>query len=69
MRIKYTFHAKLMIKERKMEKVWIDETIKSPDIVKKEEGKYYVRKKLNGFIIEVVYTKERYINVLTVYWI
>lgn len=35
----------------------------------KEDGKFYAQKKLNGLSIEVVYTKEKYINVITVYWI
>jgi len=58
-----------MIKERKVEKLWIEEAIKSPDNIEKEFGKYYARKKLNGLSLEVAYIKEKYIKVLTVYWI
>ena len=69
MEIKYTYHAKFIIKERKIEEVWVEETIKSPDKVEKEFGKFYARKRLNGISIEVVYIKEKYIKVITVYWI
>ena len=69
MEIRYTFHAKLMIKERKIEQVWVEETINSPNKSERELGKYYARKKLNGKSIEVVYTKEKYIKVITSYWI
>ncbi len=40
MEIRYTFHAKIMIKERKIEQVWVEETIKSPNKLEREFGKY-----------------------------
>jgi len=67
MEIHYTFHAEEQIHERKIEKVWVEETIKGPDLTKHIGHKYCVTKKLNGLTLEVVYTKERYINVITVY--
>ena len=67
MKIIYTFHAKLMIKERKIEQIWVEEAIKSSDKTEKEFGKYYARKKLNGKSIEVVYEKEKYIKIITTY--
>ena len=69
MDIRYTFHAKQKIEGRKLEKVWIEETIKYPDYTKREGRKYYVTKKLNGMTLRVVYTKENYINIITLYWI
>lgn len=69
MRIIYTDHAKYSIKKRKIEQVWVEEAIKSPDILEKEFGKYYARKKLNGLSIEVAFEKKKYIKVITVYWI
>ena len=69
MEIRYTFHAKIMIKERKIEQVWVEETIKSPNKSERGFGKNYARKKLNGKSIEVVYMKEKYIKVITAYWI
>lgn len=67
MEIVYTLHAEEQIKERKYEKVWIEETIKRPDITQCFGDKYYASKKLNGLTIEVVYIKEKYIKVITAY--
>jgi len=67
MEIKYTLHSEEQIKERKFEKVWIEETIKRPDHTNHFGNKYYVSKKLNGLTIEVVYVKEKYIKVITTY--
>ncbi len=70
MDIIYTIHAEEQIQERKIERVWVEETIKGPDYTKrKKPNKYIVKKKLNGKSIEVVYVKERYIKVVTVYWL
>ncbi len=65
----YTRHAEYQIKERKIEKVWIEETIKAPDKTEKEGNKFYVVKKLNGRTLKVVYVKERYIKVVTMFWL
>lgn len=69
MKIAYTEHAEYSISKRKIERVWIEEAIKSPDLLYKDEGKYYAQKKLNNHQIEVVYVKEKYIKVITVYWL
>ena len=69
MDIIYTLHAKEQIKERKILKIWIEETIKSPDTTKCRDNKYYVIKKLNGRTLKVVYVKERYIKVITSHFI
>lgn len=69
MEIVYTIHAKDSIEKRKIEKVWVEEAIKSPDGLSDDGEKYYARKKLNGLSIEIVYSKERYIRVITVYWV
>ena len=69
MEVKYTLHAKYIMKSRKIDKVWVEEAIKSPTKIEKEFDKYYARKKLDGLSIEVVYIKEKYIKVITVYWI
>ena len=52
-----------------IEKIWVEETIKSPDITKKVDNKFYVIKKLNGRTLKVVYVKEKHINVVTLYWV
>lgn len=67
MDINYTLHAEEQIKERRIEKVWIEETIKFPDQTKRLDNKHYVVKKLNGITLKVVYVKQRYIKVITVF--
>ena len=69
MEIKYTLHAEEQIKERKILKVWVEETIKSPNETKRKEQKYYVAKKLNGKTLKVIYVKEKYIKVITSFFI
>jgi len=52
MRIVYTKHAVLQMEKRKLEKVWIEETIKYPDKTEREGmKKYYASKKLNGITL------------------
>lgn len=69
MDIRYTLHAEHQIKERKVEKTWIEDTIKSPDEIRRVGNKYYIVKKLNGKRLKVVYVKQSYIKVITVFWI
>ncbi len=65
MEIIYTAHAEEQLQERKIEKAWVEDTIKLPDITKRENHKYYVIKKLNGKVLKVVYVKEKYIKIIT----
>ncbi len=65
MQIIYTKHAEFEIEDRKIQKVWVEETIKAPDEVKRNGNKYYAVKKLNGKTLKVVYVKEQYIKVIT----
>ncbi len=69
MNLIYTLHAEEQIKERKIIKVWVEETITSPDVIKHYGNKHYVIKKLNGKILKVVYIKEGSINVITAYFV
>jgi len=69
MEIKYTSHVLDKCSERKIEKVWIEETIKKPDRVKNEGYKWYAVKKLNGKTLKVVYIKQNYIKIITVFWV
>ncbi|MBI4150018.1 hypothetical protein HY488_01295, partial [Candidatus Woesearchaeota archaeon] len=64
MEFTYTLHAEEQIEARKMPKIWVEETVKFPDVTKYQNGKYYAIKKLNGLTLKVVYTKERYINII-----
>jgi len=68
MQIIYSNHAEEQIEIRKILKVWVEESIKSPDRTEREgQNKYVARKKLNGRSIEVVYIREKYIKIVTVY--
>ena len=69
MQIIYTRHADLQIKERKIHKVWVEETIKLPDEVRRNGNKHYAVKKLNGSTLKVVYVREKYIKVITSFFI
>lgn len=69
MRIAYTAHAEEQLYERKIEKVWVKEVIKHPDLTVKEGGRHYVIKALNSHTLKVVYVKQKYINVITCYFV
>ncbi|MBI1970715.1 DUF4258 domain-containing protein [Candidatus Woesearchaeota archaeon] len=69
MEIQYTTHAKEQLMARKIMEVWIEETIKYPTYAVHIGYKYYAIRKLNGFTLKVVYTKENYIKVITAYFI
>ena len=69
MNIVYTAHAEWQIIERKIAKMWIEETVNNPDSIGKEGKKYYAVKKLNSHTLKVVYFKEKYINVITCFFI
>ena len=66
----FTIHAELRIKKRKLTKEEIIDTVKYPDITLKKYDKYYVQKKIKRGTIEVVYEKkEKFIRIITVYWL
>jgi len=65
----YTYHAQEQIKERKILRIWVEESIKTPDETKRYRNKVYVVKKLNGKTLKVIYTKEKYIKIITAFFI
>ena len=69
MKIIYTNHAEEQIKERKILKIWVEETLKFPDSTNRIEHKFYVIKRLNGKTLKVIYTKENFIKVITSYFV
>lgn len=69
MDIVYTLHAEQQLEERKIPKIWVEETIRSPDNTKHIGNKFYVTKKLNGRALKIIYVKEKYIKVITAYFI
>ncbi len=66
----YENHAKKRIIERKINEIWIFETVKYPDSIRRFGNKYIVTKKINGHTLELVYIKQqKYINIKTLYWL
>ena len=69
MEIIFTEHAKERMKKRGITEDEIIEAIKRPDNTKKQGGNYYVQKNISRENIEVVYEKDKYIKVITIYYI
>lgn len=67
--IVYSRHVRENMDERKIHPVWVEETIRSPDVTTREGVKWYAVKRLNGKTLKVVYVKEKYIKVVTLYFI
>ena len=67
MEIIFTEHAKDRLLKRKISEEEIKEAIKYPDKITKKKGKYYVQKNIQRANIEIVYEKDKYIKVVTVY--
>ncbi len=65
MKIIFSKHAEEQIKERKLDKISVEETIKYAEKTRKEgKNKYYARRKINGWTLEVVYVREKYKRLL-----
>ena len=69
MEIRYTLHAQEQMKERNIEPAWIEEAARFPHTIVSKKYKFYVTKKLNGKTIKVVFIKEKYIKIITSYFI
>ncbi len=69
MEIEFTLHAKEQIKERNLKIDEIINAIKNPDKVDYEYGKYYSQKDVGRGVIEIIYEKDKYIKVITIYWL
>ena len=66
----FTAHAEFRLTRRKLSEDEIIDAIKSPDATQKKHEKYYAQKKLIRGKIEIVYEKtEKYIKIITVYWL
>ena len=66
----FTVHAEHRIKKRRLTKEEVVDALKYPDKTFKKYDKYYAQKKLDRGTIEVVHEKtEKYIKVITVYWL
>jgi len=69
MQIIFTEHAKERLKKRKITKEEVELALKSPDKTRKEGGKYLAEKNIGRAKIEVVYEKDKYIKIVTIYYI
>ena len=69
MQIVYTEHSKERLKKRKITHEEVELALKYPDNTRKEGGKYIVQKNIGRAIIEVVYEKDKYIKVITIYYL
>ena len=69
MRVVFTEHAKDRLKKRKISEEEVIQAIKYPDKLSKKKGKYYVQKNIVRANIEIVYEKENYIKIITIYYL
>jgi hypothetical protein len=67
MKIIFTEHAKFRMKKRHITKEEIINAINYSDKTLKKAGKFYAQKNIGRATIEVVYEKDKYINIITVY--
>lgn len=69
MKIVYTNHAEFKLRKLKVPKIWVEETLRNPDLLIPEWSKHYALKKLNGLKLKIVYEKAKYIKIITLYFI
>ena len=67
MHVEFTKHAKEQMKERNISEDEVISTIKYAEKTGKIDDVYYARKNIGRAIIEVVYIRQNYIKVITVY--
>jgi len=65
--IVFTKHAKERMERRGISEDEVINVIKFPEKTRKVDNIYYVRKKLASGTIEIVFEKENYIKVITLY--
>lgn len=69
MEIIFTEHVKEGMRKRNITEEEIISAVKYPDITFKRERKYFVAKNIGRTIIQVVYEKDKYIKIITVYYL
>lgn len=69
MEIRFTRHSKERMEKRKISEDEIAQTVKYPDKLTKIEGNYYAQKNIGRAKIEVVYEKDKYIKIITFYYL
>jgi len=68
MEIIFTEHAKERMKKRHITEEEIINAVKYPDKTVKREGKYISKKNIGRGEIEVIYEKDKYIKIITIYY-
>ena len=69
MEIAFTYHAKRRLKKRNITEDEVINAIKYAEKTDKRQGKYYAQKDIGRGKIEVVYEKDKYIKIISLYWI
>ncbi|MBS3065669.1 DUF4258 domain-containing protein [Candidatus Pacearchaeota archaeon] len=69
MEVIFTEHAKERLQRRDITEEEAISAIKYPDKTSKKEGRYYVQKDIGRAKIEIVYEKDKYIKIITIYYI
>jgi len=69
MDIRFTRHALLRMKRRSITKDEVINTIQYPEKTTTSERNLCAKKDIGRAKIEVIYSKDKYINVITVYYI
>lgn len=69
MEIIYSQHAEGRLRKRKITPEEVEQTIKYPDTTNKIGDKFYSQKNIGRAKIEVVYERDKYIKIITVYYI
>lgn len=69
MEIIFTEHAKERMKKRGITEDEVIQVVKNPDKTRTVSGNYYAQKNIGRANIEVAYEKDKYIKVITIYYI
>lgn len=69
MDIIFTLHARDRMRKRKITEDEVFQAIKTPDKTIKMGEKYHVQKNIGRASIEIIYEKDRYIKIITLYYI
>ncbi len=69
MKIVFTLHALDRMNKRKISKEEVIDIVRFPEEILKKKGKYYAKKNIIRANVEVIYEKENYIKIITIYYL
>jgi hypothetical protein len=69
MQIVFTEHAKERLKKRKITFEEVELALRNPNKTRKKGKKYIAEKDIGRAKIEIVYEKDKYIKIITIYYI